>query len=73
MITVSPDVMTDRSTGLSHYLARVKIAEPERTRLGGVAIHPGMPAEAILISGERRALEYLLEPLTAALARSFKE
>lgn len=32
-----------------------------------------MPADVVLKAGERTVLEYIFEPLTAALARSFKE
>lgn len=73
VVTVSPDIMTDKATGLSYYQARVRIPETERARLSGIPLHPGMPADVVLKAGERTVLEYIFEPLTAALARSFKE
>lgn len=73
VVTVSPDTMTDKATNLSYYQARIRIPEGERARLAGIPIHPGMPADVVLKAGERTVLEYMFEPLTAALARSFKE
>jgi epimerase transport system membrane fusion protein len=34
---------------------------------------PGMPAEVLINTGERTMLEYLFDPLTDAVARSFIE
>lgn len=71
--TVSPDVLTDKATEASYYLVRVLVPSGERARLGPIALPPGMPTDVILKSGERTALEYLLEPLAGSMARSFKE
>ena len=73
VVTVSPDVMTDKATNLAYYLARVRVPESERARLIGIPQHPGMPADVVLKAGERTVLEYVFEPFTAALPRSFKE
>jgi len=34
---------------------------------------PGMPADAFINTGSRTFLQYLLKPITNALARSFRE
>ncbi len=73
VVTVSPDTMTDKATNQPYYQARVHVPESERVRLTGIALHPGMPTDVTLKAGERTVLEYIFEPLTAALARSFKE
>lgn len=73
VVTVSPDTMTDKASGQSYFQVRVRVPEDERRRLGGVAPHPGMPVDVVLLAGERTMLEYVLEPLTTAMARSFKE
>lgn len=73
VVTVSPDTMTDKASGQSYFQVRVRVPEDERRRLGGVALHPGMPVDVVLLAGERTMLEYVLEPLSAAMARSFKE
>lgn len=73
VVTVSPDVITDKATNQPYYQIRVRVPEEERLRLAGIPLHPGMPADLVLKAGERTVLEYVLEPLTAAIARSFKE
>jgi protease secretion system membrane fusion protein len=41
--------------------------------LGERKMHPGMPAEIIIRTGERTLLTYLLNPLTRRMAASMKE
>ncbi|MEM9750785.1 MAG: HlyD family type I secretion periplasmic adaptor subunit, partial [Pseudomonadota bacterium] len=38
-----------------------------------LTLTPGMPAEVLIVTGERTLLQYLTEPLTASLRRSFRE
>lgn len=73
VFSVSPDVMTDKTTNQPYYQVRVLVSEHERAKLGNVALHPGMPADVVLKAGERTVLEYIFEPFTQALARSFTE
>lgn len=73
VLTVSPDVLKDEKTGDSYYLAKVGVSPEERTLMGEIALPPGMPADVILKSGERTVLEYILEPLRSAVAKSFME
>lgn len=35
--------------------------------------HPGMPAEVMIVTGSRTALQYFLEPLTRTIERSMRE
>lgn len=73
VVTVSPDTMTDKATNTTYYQARVRVSESERARLGGVPLHPGMPADVVVTAGERTMLEYIFEPFSGAMARSFRE
>lgn len=73
VVTVSPDVMTDKATNTSYFLARVLVPESERARLVDIPLHPGMPADVVVTAGERTVLEYIFEPLSGAMARSFRE
>jgi protease secretion system membrane fusion protein len=41
--------------------------------LGNRQMHPGMPAEVVIRTGERTLLKYLLHPLTKRMAASMKE
>lgn len=72
--TVSADSLTDRNSGESYFSARVEVPASELELLGeGVELSPGMPAEVMIVTGERTALNYLLDPFVASLERSFTE
>lgn len=71
--TVSSDLLSDPHTGEKYYLARVSVTAEGMKILGQRQMQPGMPAEVIIITGERSLLVYLLRPLTKRLAVSMKE
>jgi len=73
VVSLSKDILTDERTGLSHYLARVQITPSGMQTLGERRMQPGMPAEVIVITGERTLLTYLLGPLTRRVAASMTE
>ena len=70
---VSADSFVNETTGASYYLATVNLTEDSQKKLGSLKLMPGMPAEVLINAGERTLLEYLLQPLTDAFARSFIE
>lgn len=71
---VSADSLVDENTGMSYYESRVEVPPKELAKLGeGVKITPGMPAEVLIVTGERTFLEYLVEPIFNSLRRSFRE
>jgi HlyD family secretion protein len=47
--------------------------EPEVKLSGDVQLYPGMPAEVLLLTGERTFLEYLVAPMTRSFNRAFRE
>lgn len=73
VVSVSGDLLTDPQTGLSYYLARVKISPQGMKDLGDRRMQPGMPAQVIIKTGERSMLTYLLSPLTRRVAASMTE
>lgn len=73
VLTISADRLTDQQRGEDFYEARVIIPQNEIERLNDVELVPGMPAEVMILTGERTALNYLLEPIQAGLNRSFRE
>ena len=73
VVSLSKDILTDERTGLSHYLARVQITPSGMETLGQRRMQPGMPAEVIVITGERTLLTYLIGPLTRRVAASMTE
>jgi multidrug efflux pump subunit AcrA (membrane-fusion protein) len=70
---ISADAMSDQRTGTSYYLARIRLMEPEVKLSGDVQLYPGMPAEVLLLTGERTFLEYLVAPMTRSFNRAFRE
>ena len=70
---VSADSFVDERTGGAYYLVRVSVSETEIEKLKGQTLMPGMPAELFIQTGERTALEYLLQPLSDTLDRAWRE
>jgi len=70
---LSADTMVDEQSGAPYYLARIEVSKEELTRLGNVKLQPGMPVEALIRTGARTALGYMLSPLTDNLELAFRE
>ena len=71
--TLSGDALTVRETGQQYFRVRVEIPDDEIGKLGEVKLSAGMPAEVLIQTGERTALQYLLRPLIDAYARGLNE
>lgn len=72
--TVSADRMVDDATRQTYYLARVQVDREEiRQSHYKIELIPGMPAEVLIVTGERTMVEYLFQPFLEALWRSFRE
>ena len=71
--SVSGDLLTDQPTGMTYYLARVNVTSEGMKILGDRQMLAGMPAEVVIITGERSMLVYLLRPLLKRMASSMKE
>ena len=73
ILTRSADRLTDPRTGEGFFLIQVEPDQKELDAIEGVKLAPGMPADVLVPTGSRTALEYLLEPLLSATRKSFKE
>lgn len=73
VIHVSADSFTDSNTGASYYTARIEVSAEGVTELGNLVLVPGMPAEVFINTGSRTFFQYILKPISNALARSFIE
>ena len=72
--SVSADSLLDEVSGESYYRALVEVPKEEMDKLGeALDINPGMPAEVLIMTGERTMIQYLIEPLIDSLRRSFRE
>ena len=70
---VSADRLVDGRTGESYYSARILVADEEVERLGDQQLQPGMPADIMIKTGERTALQYLSQPLLDSLEKAWRE
>jgi len=71
--SVSADRLTNEKTGTAYYLARVRVTEAGVHALGERKLLPGMPADVLIITGQRTLLQYLMQPARDALAQSMIE
>uniref|UniRef100_UPI003518D5E5 HlyD family type I secretion periplasmic adaptor subunit n=1 Tax=Limimaricola soesokkakensis TaxID=1343159 RepID=UPI003518D5E5 len=71
--SVSADAFTDERSGLAYFLAKVEVASEDLAALSQVRLIPGMPAEVMLLDGERSLLDYLAAPILESRRRSFRE
>lgn len=72
LVYVAADSAQDQK-GDQFILARAEIDRRELSRMKGVNLYPGMPAEVLIIGGERAAIDYFISPITESLHRSFGE
>ena len=70
---VSGDRLINEQTGMPYYLARVSLTERGAKTLGSLKLQPGMPAEVLINTGDRTLFQYIMQPITDAVARSLIE
>ncbi|MCR9071763.1 MAG: HlyD family type I secretion periplasmic adaptor subunit [Alphaproteobacteria bacterium] len=72
VVYVSPDVVTPPEGGQPYYEARIRLST-EMIANNDVTLVPGMPAMAIISTGDQTLLEYLISPLTRSLDTALRE
>lgn len=70
---VGADVMRDEFTKDPYYLARVEVDQTTIPTEIERRLQPGMPADVLIVTGERTVLQYLVGPLTDLIAKSMRE
>jgi epimerase transport system membrane fusion protein len=75
LVNVSADVLEDPATRASYYQVEIAVTPDgvAQLRADGMDLLPGMPAEAMIKTGGRTLLNYLLKPLLDIFARAFRE
>ncbi len=75
VIQVSADAIVDPQTGIPSYHARIAVpAEALRAAdLEPSQLLPGMPASAMIWTGQRTALEYFMQPFMVAFRTALRE
>jgi HlyD family secretion protein len=73
---LSADSFTDEHTGQSYYTAEITVPKSQLDLLSqdvGSAVRPGLPVQVIIPLHKRTALDYLFEPLSQSLWKSFRQ
>jgi HlyD family type I secretion membrane fusion protein len=70
--TVSADLFHDERNGQPYYQARVALDPESVAKLPG-PLAPGMQTDVLITTGERTALEYLIDPLGRAISTAMRE
>lgn len=71
---LSADRVTNEQTGVAFYRVDLKIPPAELKKLKrGLELTPGMPATALIVTGQRTVLGYLISPITDTLHDAFRE
>jgi protease secretion system membrane fusion protein len=79
VVSVSGDLLTEMQPtasgqqSMSYYLARIAVTPEGMKMLGQHKIQAGMPVMAVIKTGERTMLTYILHPLMQRMAASLKE
>lgn len=72
--SVSADRLIDETTGQPYYLARVEVNRADvKNADPNAELVPGMPADVLIITGQRTMFKYLFEPLFETIWKSFRE
>jgi multidrug efflux pump subunit AcrA (membrane-fusion protein) len=69
---VSADLLHNDKGDQSWYLARIELDPESLKKLPG-PLAPGMQADVLVATGERTALQYMVEPLAQAMTLAFRE
>jgi HlyD family secretion protein len=73
---VSADRFTDEHTGRAYFTTQVVVPQAEMARLthaSGRSLRAGLPAQVVVPTRKRTALQYLFEPLNQSMWRSLRE
>ncbi|CDX46530.1 HlyD family type I secretion membrane fusion protein [Mesorhizobium sp. ORS 3359] len=70
---ISADRVTDAKTGLPYYVADIAVDQRELAAAPQIQLYPGMPAQVMIVTEERTALDYIVGPLTASLHTAFRQ
>ena len=78
VIGLSADALTDEQSGESYFNVRVRVDIAEIDRLSrqlgqDLALTPGMPADVLIVTGERTLIDYLFEPLRESMRSALRE
>lgn len=73
VIHVAPDSVISQETGQPYYRVDIEVDQTELAELPGVKAVAGMPAQAMIETGEQTVVEYLVNPIIGNLETAMRE
>ncbi|WEK49215.1 MAG: HlyD family type I secretion periplasmic adaptor subunit [Candidatus Kaistia colombiensis] len=70
---VAADHEVDERTNAAYFVTRAEVLPDSLASAPDVKLYPGMPADVLIINKPRRAIDYLLSPITDSLNAAFHE
>ena len=72
--SISADRMINEHTGEPYFLAKVEVDQSGLEQIApDIVLSPGMPADVMILTGERTLLDYLMRPFIESVTKSFRE
>lgn len=74
VLSISTDVVTTQNPNEEpYYLARIRVPDENLTEEMREGLTAGMPADVVILTGERSVLQYMIAPLSEAIFKSLRE
>ena len=73
LLYIAADQTEDQQHGIVYYTVRAEIDADALAANPGMILHPGMPAELVIKRKSRKAIDYILDPITKSFYRAFRE
>lgn len=70
---VAADQTVDEQRDASYYIVRAAIDATELAKHDDIHLRPGMPANILVLKSPRRAIDYLIDPITQSMEKAFRE
>ncbi|NIX78351.1 HlyD family type I secretion periplasmic adaptor subunit [Microvirga terricola] len=70
---VAADQQVDERGDTAFFVARASISPESLAANSAIKLYPGMPAEVLIVNKPRRAIDYLIAPVTESFNRAFRE
>jgi HlyD family secretion protein len=70
---LSADQQIDERNDSAYFIARAEIFSESLADNPSIALYPGMPAEVLVLNKPRRAIDYLIAPISESFNRAFRE
>lgn len=74
VVYISADSLMDEASHTPYFMTHIRVDAASMKEAGDdIKLYPGMPAEVYILTSQRTALQYLLDPISSTLRKSFRE